>query len=265
MLAVKRVKGGLLLSLRYENWPNVEPYAVWKQKRKVTTIDESELFEPEPDEEPAPVSKDAVHLFKRPPEVRPGRATRAVPVAPGIKEFVFINTSSAVDASCTAVIQSGRLIVSAAFKTVESTKRTKSENTARNDAFRNVSATKQTKSILKTSLPSGLSRAAELVAIVNPHVSPYSLAVDVSILRKAHSELGDMPDAFLSGYVADRASRGGISGLAVVPLIVRDARLNWEAAGRPATFKLPVKVKKSDAIAAKLRADRERLKSCGKN
>ncbi len=109
MLAVRRVKGGLELSLRYDNWPNVEPYAVWKRKQKVAAIDEGEGYTEAPEDEPPdPVAKDAVQLFKRPPDVRPGRATRAVSVAVGIREFVFVNESKTVDADCFRLLQSGR-------------------------------------------------------------------------------------------------------------------------------------------------------------
>jgi len=73
----------------------LESYATWKGRR-VVAIDESaaELAE---DEAPAEISKDAVHLTKKPQRIAPGRASRAVKVNVGVNSFKFQSTDSRVD------------------------------------------------------------------------------------------------------------------------------------------------------------------------
>ena len=117
MIAVKQIKNGTVkysVSLLYRKWGKLESYAVWK-RRNVVAIDEdaAELAE---DESPAAISKDAVLLTKKPARVRPGRASRAVKVDVGVSELSFQNDSPAVDAAFSAVVTSGRLVVSATFQ-----------------------------------------------------------------------------------------------------------------------------------------------------
>lgn len=76
LIAVKTIKNGTtkyVISLLYSKWQGLEDYAVWK-RRQVVAIDEAAEDAESEDSEQTPISKDAVHLFRRPALVRPGRA-----------------------------------------------------------------------------------------------------------------------------------------------------------------------------------------------
>ncbi len=273
MIAVRRLKGGLEISLLYTAWPEIEDYAVWKRKQVVTPIDEGEGYT---EDEPAPevtVSKEAVPLFKRPTSVRPGRASRAVPITVGIKEFVFVNRSSSSDIICEGVIESGRLTLFTDFRTpsiiIEG--RTKGEKVARNDADFRVTpstAANPTEKIRSGKSPSldfpPLPGGDIITAVFDPHLSR-KISIDFQSLQKACNELQDLPASYLEGYARDRVTRG-IKGPSVVWHIVRDARLNWEKSGRPDVFDVKgPRVSKADAkkeaLLKRMRDDRERAKS----
>jgi len=103
MIRAKMVKRGeYAISLLYRDWQGLEDYAVWKRKQ-VVAIDEAPADEARMRN--APISKDAVRLFKQLLLLGLG-ATRA---------FVFgrsergrlSNESSSVDAAFSAVVQWG--------------------------------------------------------------------------------------------------------------------------------------------------------------
>ncbi len=244
MIAVRRLKGGLEVSLLYADWPKIEDYAVWKRKQKVAAIDEGDGYTEAPaDEEPAAPGKEAVPVFKRPLAVRPGRASKAAPMNAGVREFVCVNRNAKVEVICEGVIESGRFTLYTDFRlpaTVSGAN--EKRKSVSNDAGVLVSPSGSTKRTAKSTssesftpdspLPAG---GVEVCSIFDPHLSRL-LSLDLKELRKACAEVGDMPMSYLKPFADDRAARGGISGPAVVCKIVQDARRNWEGTGRPEGF-----------------------------
>jgi hypothetical protein len=209
------------ISLKYRDWREIEDYAVWKRRQTVTPIDAGDgTQDSEQDEELKPISSEATLLFKGPRKVRPGRATTAVKFNTGVREFVFENHSDTVEASCTAVVQSGRLVVSATF-----------QQPAVNE--------KQTTPVVtavsrKRDKPDPHPLTPALSQLFDPLLARSAarlLSPDEKSLQAACVAVGEMSMEFLAHFLMKPGGRGerSISGPAAVPLIVAEARKNWQA------------------------------------
>ncbi len=250
MISVRRLKGGIEISLLYAAWAKVEDYAVWQRKQKVAAIDESELYtEAAADEEPAAPGKEAVPVFKRPLAVRPGRASKAAPINAGVKEFVFVNRNAKVEVVCEGVIESGRFTLYTDFRfpaaSVGANEKRKSVN---NDAGIPVTPSTATNQFSKIAsgksptqpitLPPG---GDKLPSLFDPSLlgnnPPQSLAGDPVTWRKACAAMGPMPfDVLERAYTT--APKGATprckrpTKLTDILPIIREARVNWEKTGK---------------------------------
>ncbi len=254
-----------VISLRYEHWHKCDSYAVWKQKyQAVEAIDKGEGYvsaEDDPsgekavrltkvpeaaeDETPTGISREAVRVTKAPETVRPGCATRMKKIAVGVNAFKFQNRDSRFDLVHEVVIQSGCLIVIAGSKNGETEAKEKERRTS-DVIARHKSSGKPpiTSGKAPTTAPPPTSppqNAAQVSEIFNPLLPRL---IDPTELRKACNEVGEMPMSYLEPFAIDRESRGGIAGPQLVCLIVKDARENWEASGRPDVF-VPKAIKPS--------------------
>jgi hypothetical protein len=234
LIAVKMLKKGgvkYAISLLYRDWQAIEDYAVWK-RRQVVAIDDAAEEDEEEDAEQLEISRDAVHLFKKPAAVRPGRATRAAKVTVGVREVVCQNDSPTVDAAFSAVVQSGRLVVSATFKTGESEAKGEEKGNAERHPCRTIPPNEGIEK--KRSKGETHPRAAEIVNIFDPLLIKSGsrlLSPDENALRLACAELGSMPKDALLYFVMRPGGRGSrpIANPKAVASIVREARQNWEA------------------------------------
>jgi hypothetical protein len=233
MIGVKQVKNGTVkysISLLYRKWGKLESYATWKGRR-VVAIDESaaELAE---DEAPAEISKDAVHLTKKPQRTAPGRASRAVRVNVGVNSFKFQSTDSRVDLIHDAVIQSGCLIVSVTSQKGESEAKGEDKGNAERHTCRALPANEGIKNT-PTNEGSAIShpRAAELIKLFDPILSKSAarlLSGDSVSLKAACEAVADCDHDFLVKHAIDRAAREVKSPLHVRD-ICADALRDWRA------------------------------------
>ncbi len=230
--------GKYVLSLRLSEWRKLPDYPVW-QKLQIKAVDDSPADDETEDSDLTEISKDAVHLFKKPAVLRPGRASRAVKVNTGIKEFVCENESPTVDASFKAVVQSGRLVVSATFAKSESKAKVndthvvspsqpKSESQAKVNDTHVVSNSSNTDSKRVTH-----ARAGEIANLFDPLLQRSGarlLSPDLSALKAACAEIGDVDHDFLLHFVLGPKGRGArpISGPRAVAAILKECRQNWD-------------------------------------
>jgi hypothetical protein len=237
IIGLKTVKNGsvkYVISLLYSKWQELENYSVWK-RRQVVAIDKPEPDEEsEADKDQMPISKDAVQLFKKPASVRPGRATRAAKVNVGVREVVCQNDSPTVDAAFSAVVQSGRLVVSATFQISESKAKGEDKGNAERHPCRALPAN-EGKVNTGQLLPHP--RAEEILSLFEPLLRKSGarlLGPDTVALKSACAEVGDMPHDALVYFVMREGARGSrpISGPRVVASIIRECRQNWEARER---------------------------------
>jgi len=181
-------------------------------------------------------------VFKKPVEVRPGRASKARRVEVGIKEFVLVNQSTTIDVVLSGVIESGRFTLFTHFRA--GAERTKSENVARNDAQPNASTTKQTKS--ENAVVSGkspidplppLPRGDEVAKLFDPLLNASRarlISSDRRALTLACGEMGAIPfDVLVHAVMAGDSPRGArpITSPLHVWKIIKECRLNWEKSG----------------------------------
>lgn len=224
MIRVKRVGRGAgtkyLVSLLYREWRKLEDYSVWK-RRQAVAIDEAVEDEPE-DDEPLAITKDAVRLVKA-RSVRPGKASKAVKVNVGVREFSVQNDSPRVDVRFDAVVQSGRLVVSASFLPAV-------QGEVKGEEKANVK-----RHVCRDTPTNGGSQiptyAGSISALFDPLLKKSGsrlLSPDRSSLQAACAEQGTMPHDFLVHYVMTQRASRPISGPKVVASIVKDARAHWE-------------------------------------
>lgn len=228
MIGVRRVKQGGLkysISLRYAAWQALDDYAVWKRKQ-VVSIDEAPEVEPE-DEDVAAVDVDAVKLTKRPQTVKPGRAARAIKVGVGVAELVLQNDSPQAEASFTAVVDAGRMVVSARFEgAVKSTVPTECRVAADTVAL-------PLHPLEKRAHP----RSMEIGAIFDPILARDGarlLSPDKHALYDACVALGETPAEVLGKFLhgPDGRATRRISGPRAVAAICRECRENWDFLNR---------------------------------
>jgi hypothetical protein len=240
MIRTKQAKRGqgFEISLLYRDWRGLEDYAVWK-RQQIVVMDETPDEETE-DESPMPISRNAVRLVKKPLAVRPGRASRAVKVSVGVKEFAFQNDSKSVDLAFDAVIQSGRLVVSATSgKTEESRHDTHVVSVPSDGGSKK---NRHDTHVVSPATDGGIEnkkyppeREHQVAALFDPLLQRSGsrlLSPDKKALQTACSELGAMPYEWLEGFVIKQRAKRAISGPRVVAAIVKEARLNWEVVER---------------------------------
>ena len=228
MIGVRRVKQGGVkysLSLRYGDWRGLDDYAVWKRKQ-VVAIDEAP--ESEADEESiVPVDADAVKLTKRPQQVKPGRAARAIKVGVGVAELVLQNDSPQAEASFTAVVDAGRMVVSARFEgALKSTVQAECQVAVDTVAL-------PPHPLEKRSHP----RAGELGEIFDPILARDGarlLSPDKHALYDACVALGDTPAEVLGRFLhgPDGRAQRRVSGPRAVVAICKECRDNWDVVKR---------------------------------
>jgi hypothetical protein len=233
LIAVKQIKNGTVkysVFLLYRKWGKLESYAAWKI-RKVVAIDEdaAELAE---DESAVEISKDAVHLTKKPQRIAPGRASRAVKVNVGVSSFRFQSTDSRVDLIHDAVIQSGCLIVSVTSPKGESEAKGEDKGKAGRHACR---ALPTNEGIQNTPTKEGSAflhpRSKELVKLFDPILSASSaglLSGDSASLKAACEAVADCDHEFLVKFAIQRAERPVKSPLHV-PTICAEALASSKA------------------------------------
>ena len=262
MVRVKTVGAGYnkkyALTLLYREWRGLEDYAVWK-RRQVVPID-SAVEEESAEEELLPISKDAVRLTSKVQAVKPGRACRAIKVAVGVREFSLQNASKTVDLRFEAVIQSGRLVVSAqsgvsdvaevpavlqAIPSNEGTSRHPCREVPSNGGSETGKHPSEQASRIVNLFDSLLQKSGSRL-----------LSPDKSALTACCAEQGAMPHDFLIHFVMTQRADRPISGPKVVVSIIRDARLNWERGG--AQPKPPAEPKITDADIARM-IEQERI------
>lgn len=265
MIGVKSVKNGVVkysISLLYSKWREIEDYAVWK-RRQVVAIDDAIEDEIPEDEDAAVISSDAVQVFKSPAVVRPGRATKAKKLSTSVNSFVFQN-DSAVDTSCTAVIQSGCLIVSASSQQKANEKRTQLDTGVQLKSQITERVGLSGKRNKGESIRHPLSD--NVVSLFDPILKHYNsrlISADDESLWSACSELGEMPLEFLEVYVKGNGSKKGrasreVSGPKAVIAIIRECHKNWEARAKDCGSK---KVSAEDLKADELKRARAVLAS----
>ena len=217
------------ICLLLEKWGKLPSYAEWK-RRRVVAIDEAaaELAE---DEAPVEISKEAVHLTKKPQRVTPGRSTKSVKVNVGVNSFRFQSTDSTVDLIHETVIQSGCLIVSVTSEKGE----TKAKGEYKGNAERHTCrAVPPNEGIQNTPTNEGSTilhpRAAELVKLFDPILAKSAarlLSGDPKSLQAACEAVQECPHDFLVKHAIDRAAREVKSPLHVQD-ICRDALRDWK-------------------------------------
>lgn len=274
MIAVKQVKKGTLvkyaISLLYRKWGTLESYAVWKRKQ-VVVIDES-LTEEAEDEVPAVISKDAVHLTKKPQRIGPGRSSRAVPVNVGVSSFRFQSADSRLDLVHVAVIQSGCLIVSVASEKSEG--KAKGEQNKNDTHVADVPANggstkgespRQSSNNHRLQLPPVVHpRAPELVKLFDPLLAQSAarlLSGDSKSLQAACEAVGDCEHDYLVKFVIQRSP---IKTLYHVRYICKDALEAYQKSLLPGGAKLPKAGKKKDFVEQVMGVFAERLARDGK-
>ncbi len=236
MIAVKTHKNGVMkysISLLYSKWRELDDYAKWKRDQVVVSIDDGAEDAAAEDEAAPVVSSDAVPVFKSPVICRPGRASKVKKLQTSVNAFVFQN-DSAVDATCSAVIQSGCLIVSAVVKKGESVEKGESKANAVGHRCPEVPTNEGSKDIpTKAAIHP---RSTEVVKIFDPLLQASGsrlLSPDSAALSVACDALGDVPHDFLVHFVHGEGGRGGrpISSPRAVASILKECRENWERSG----------------------------------
>lgn len=271
MIAVKQIKaaGGMkyAVSLLYRKWGALDSFAVWK-RRQVVAIDEALGQDETGDEELTPVSKDAIHLTKKPQTVKPGRASRAVKVSVGVREMCFENTSTTVDAVFQGVVTSGRLVVSATFRNGESEAKGEVKEKVTRHACREIPANEgstNTPTSEGSAIPAKKildhPRAVELAKLFDPILSMCRagiLSADPTSWQSACEAVADCDHDFLVHFAVQRAERPVKSPLHV-KTICAEALASWRAskvldgAGLPQSKLTMDQIR---AMAAKERAER---------
>ena len=237
MISVKRVGRDrkVVISLNYRKWRELDDYAVWK-RRQVVQIDSVEQDDAG-DDEPLPISKEAVKVFKAPQMVRPGRATKARKIDVGIRELCVVNDSPHIDARIDAVIDSGRLTVSASFAPEVVKGESKANDRRHSRRLPDSSDGAQQAKVRRTTddthvvIPPDEGIANQVITLFDPLLQKSGsrlLSPDTKALKEACAELGAMPRDFLVHYVMTQRASRPISGPKAVAHIVKDARLHWE-------------------------------------
>jgi hypothetical protein len=266
MIEVESIRNGTgakyRIRLLYSTWQGLDDYAVWKRKQ-VVAIDEA-LEDTAAEDEAAPaVSSEAVQVFKSPAIVKRGRASKVKKLPTSVNAFIFQNDSN-LDASCSAVIQSGCLVVSA--------KLSKGETEAKGENKANASGHGCPEGFASSSpLPANGGsknpiprhpRADEIVKLFDPLLQASGsllLSFDPKALQLACAELGNMPQDVLLHLVMREGGRGSrsITSPRVVASIVKECRENWERSGHlPAVKGSMVPKKQSFAESVKAEAQR---------
>jgi hypothetical protein len=239
MIVVKQIKasGGTqyAVSLLYRKWGALDSFAVWK-RRQVVAIDEALGIDEPGDEELTAISKDAVHLTKKPQTVRPGRASRAVKISVGVREMCFENTSTTVDAVFQGVVTSGRLVVSATFRKGESEAKGEVKEKVARHVCRELptnEGSQDTPTNEGSAIPAKkiLPRAAELNRIFDPvlaHSGASLLSSDSSrkFSIEACQRIEDCDHDYLAQFVSNRSK---IKSVLAVPDICAEALASWRA------------------------------------
>ncbi len=252
----KAKAGGFIryvLSLRLADWRKLEDYAVW-QRSQIKAVDDSpeEDGTDTEDADQTPISKDAVHLFKKPAVARPGRSTRAARLTVGAREVVCQNDSPTVDVSFLAVVQSGRLVVSATVANSEV--KAKGERKA-NDTHVVTPPNRGSHNTPPVIHP----RADEIANLFDPYLAQSGatlLRMDRASLRAACDAIQDCDSEYLKKFATKRAA-SPIKNPKHVALICEQALGSW----RVARVLDATSLKSESAEAKKLREDRERRKS----
>lgn len=219
-------RGRYNLRLAVERWRELDDYAVWKRKQAVPISKGVEPDEPA-DDEALEVSREALHLTKRPQTARPGRALRAMKITVGVNAITCVNKSESVNATYEVVVQPGGMIQ------VET-------NYSAAVAIEAVPDPKPAASPAKT--PTLHARAPEVAALFDPIMQAQGrllLSFDHAALNAASLEMGTMPADVLKDFLhlprgkdshSSRAARPISNGKACVS-IVKECRLNWGARG----------------------------------
>ena len=241
MIAVKQIKaaGGMkyAVSLLYRKWGGLDSFAIWK-RRQVVAIDEALGTDEPGDEELTPISKDAVHLTKKPQTVRPGRASRAVKISVGVREMCFENTSTTVDAVFQGVVTSGRLVVSATFRKGESEAKGEDKEKVARHACRAIPSNEGSQD---TPTNEGIPipakkivdhpRAAELAKLFDPILANSRagiLSTEPIAWQAACDAIQDCDHDFLVHFAVQRAERPVKSPLHI-KTICAEALASWKA------------------------------------
>ena len=238
VIASKLVKNpacGYVITLRYREWPTLEDYAIWNDRRRQASVVE---IDSDAEDEAAPqVGEDAVRLTRRPRLVRAGRSSKAAKLNAEVREVSFVPHGACM--AFDGVIESGRLTV---FATVSH----EGESEAKGEAKANggtppvaveypqtgVSVEKSD----KRSKNENALRSDELKEIFDPVLEKSGarlLRGDSLALHQAGEAYGaEMPREYLERFLfggPDPRGRRPISSPRAVVSIVREARTNWEA------------------------------------
>ena len=203
MIAVKQIKNGTVkysISLLFSKWQGIEDYAIWRAAQVVP------ISKPR-----AEIKADAVRLTAKPQVVRAGRSSDVLKIETEATELSFQNNSLTVDAVFDAVVQSGRIVVSATFKTGE----VKAKGEEKGKPERHPCRALPLNEGIQNTPPSEGStishpRAAELVKLFDPilgasHAVP--LSHDLKSLQSACEAVGDCDHDFLVKFAVQRAER----------------------------------------------------------
>jgi len=228
MIEVKTVRAGVAkysIRLLYSKWQSLDDYSVWK-RRQVVAIDDAVEDEAAEDEAAPAVSSEAVQVFKAPAIVKRGRASKVKKLPTSVNAFVYQNDSG-IDAACTAVIQSGCLIVC--------TRPVNGDSEAKGEIKANATGHGCPEAFASSS-PSPAPReprAEEICKLFDPLLQKSAsrlLSPDSAALSLACKELGSVPHDFLVHFVMGPGGRGGrpISGPRAVAAILRECRANYD-------------------------------------
>jgi hypothetical protein len=241
IIGLKTVKdsGGVKykISLQLKDWRGLPGYAKWKREQVVPIDESSEAEDAEDTEVLTPISKDAVRLTAKPQRLKARSSSRAIAVAVGVRSLSVQNESADVDTTFSAVVQSGRLVVS-----VIASNEQKGESKAndKRHGCRAGSDTETEKGESKANdkrhgcrvgdLTVDHPRAAELISFFDPLLRSRKLSLDISALYDACVAIGDTPRDTLNFWLhgpEGRAKRE-IKTPRTVVAICRECRANWE-------------------------------------
>ena len=194
-------------------------------------IDEPEVADE--DGELVEVQPDAVRLCRRPLKVQAGKAGRPVPIPEGLKVgSIKLQNSATLPLVFDAVYQGGQLLISSRFASDwrECLEGKEKANESRRGCREEEAGAAEISP-----------RARDVIAVFDPLLQQTGerlLIGDAVALGNAVKALGDMPIAFLEGWLkAGKNPRSDrpISGPRVVASIIKEAYSNWAAASnRPA-------------------------------
>lgn len=242
-------RGLYSFSLCFREWRGLDDYAVWKRKQAVPITKGREEEETPEDESILEVSRDAVHLTKKPQTARPGRALREIKIDVGVRKLRCENASSAANVAFESRVEpGGTIVVSAtigAALTVEEPRKAE---------------------VKPPSSPANHPRASEVLAIFTPLLQQSGarlLSYDSMSLLRACDAMGAMPATELRAWMdageEPRSSRP-ISSPKHVAAIITEARESWEGGGLMSRPRKKPEVKSSsDSLLdyAKGRLDRD--------